>query len=350
MPDSNIKINENIISNSCEKTYKVSAIISTFNSEEFIKGRLDNLLDQTINSDLEIIIINSNSKEDEDGVIRTYLEGHKNITYIVTDKTETIYQAWNRGIKHSKGAYITNANTDDRHSKIALETLSNVLDNNKNIAAVYADQFISNIPNQTFEEIKNGKSFRRAEFSRIRLLNDCIVGSQVLWRASLHHDDKIWFNEEMEIAGDYEFFCRVAEKYTIKYFDQILGVYFMSAQSSNKEYQSKNKTLMETLLIKVKYSRRYIESLDKQEVNKLQIKITLAKAMPFPIYRLCNFIIKCIVPAKRLPERLFYIYLGSVIAEVNNDKKYAINLLKGYLKENYPLINYHYKRLVENEI
>lgn len=349
MPDSNIKVNETIIANSYEKAYKVSAIISTFNSEKFIKGRLDNLLKQTISNDLEIVIINSNSRENEDEIIASYLQNYKNITYVVTDKTETIYQAWNRGIKHSKGTYITNANTDDRLKDAALKRLSEVLDNCKDVAAVYADQYISNIPNQEFNEIKNGKSFRRYNFTRIHLLNDCIVGSQALWRARLHHKDNIWFSESLEIAGDYDFFCRVAELYRIKYLKGILGVYYMSTKNTNKQYQDIDKTLEETLFIKENYSGRYIKSLSNKELFRLKIKIILAKSIPVYVYKIINFMLKRIVPTRRMPEKLFYIYLSAIIAEKNNNIGYAMRLLNRNLKANYPLINYHYKRIAKNE-
>ena len=41
----------------------VSAIISTYNSAFFIRGRIENLLNQTISDQLEIIIVNSGSDE-----------------------------------------------------------------------------------------------------------------------------------------------------------------------------------------------------------------------------------------------------------------------------------------------
>ena len=48
-----------------ERSYKVSAIVSVYKAERFIKGCLEDLLSQTLfqKGDLEIIIVNSGSPE-----------------------------------------------------------------------------------------------------------------------------------------------------------------------------------------------------------------------------------------------------------------------------------------------
>ena len=81
------------------KKILVSAIISTYNSEKFIRGKIEDLLAQTIIDKLEIIIVNSGSQQNEDEIIREYLDKYHNIKYIKTKARETISKAWNRGIK-----------------------------------------------------------------------------------------------------------------------------------------------------------------------------------------------------------------------------------------------------------
>ncbi len=103
--------------------YLVSAIVSTYNSERFIRGCLEDLECQTIADRLEIVVVNSGSQQNEEAVIREFQEKYSNIKYIKTDQRETVYAAWNRGIQAATGKYITNANTDDRHRKDALEVM-----------------------------------------------------------------------------------------------------------------------------------------------------------------------------------------------------------------------------------
>ena len=101
--------------------YLISAIVSTYNSERFIRGCLEDLEAQTIADSVEIIFVNSGSEQNEEVIVKEFQQEYSNIKYIKTDERETVYSAWNRGIKASTGKYITNANTDDRHRKDALK-------------------------------------------------------------------------------------------------------------------------------------------------------------------------------------------------------------------------------------
>ncbi|WP_407931600.1 glycosyltransferase, partial [Ignavibacterium album] len=47
------------------KDLLVSVIVSTYNSERFIRGKIEDLLNQSIFDKIEIIIINSGSLENE---------------------------------------------------------------------------------------------------------------------------------------------------------------------------------------------------------------------------------------------------------------------------------------------
>src|SRR5712671_2469422 len=93
---------------------EVSAIVSTYNSERFLRGRLDDLLRQTLyqRGELEIIVVNAGSAQGEDFIVRDYLGC---VTYIRSLR-EPIYVSWNRGIAIAKGEYVCNANTDDRYT------------------------------------------------------------------------------------------------------------------------------------------------------------------------------------------------------------------------------------------
>ena len=96
--------------------YLVSAIISIYNCEKFIRGCLEDLERQTIADRIEIVAVNSGSQENEKDIIREYQNKYSNIVYLETNKRETIYKAWNRGITAASGKYVTNAK--DRKSVV----------------------------------------------------------------------------------------------------------------------------------------------------------------------------------------------------------------------------------------
>jgi len=134
-----------------EPVVRISAIVSTFNAGRFIEGCLADLEGQTIADKIEIIVVDSASEQAEGAIVRRWQERCANIRYTRTDSRETVYAAWNRGIRMARGIYITNANADDRHRVTAFERMSRVLDMRPDVALVYADVVETATENETFD-------------------------------------------------------------------------------------------------------------------------------------------------------------------------------------------------------
>ncbi|MEG4030904.1 MULTISPECIES: FkbM family methyltransferase [unclassified Microcoleus] len=211
--------------------FKVSAIVSTYNSEKFIRGCLQDLVEQMLykQGQLEIIVIDSGSQENEQSVVREFQAKYPNIVYDRTSDRETLYAAWNRGIKMSHGAYITNANTDDRHRPDALEIMAKYLDENSTVSLVYADQLITNTANDTFATTQAEKRWNWPAFDYSELERRCIIGPQPMWKKSLH-EKYGYFRTEFTAAGDYEFWLRIGKSENIVHLPEILGLYCENPQ------------------------------------------------------------------------------------------------------------------------
>ncbi|MGB3507791.1 MAG: glycosyltransferase, partial [Microcoleaceae cyanobacterium] len=217
---------------------KVSAIVSTYNSEKFLRGCLEDLVNQTLykKGELEIIIIDSASEEKEGAIAQEFKAKYPQIIYQRTPERETIYAAWNRGIKIAKGNYVTNANTDDRHRPDALEFMANYLDNNPNTSLVYGDQIVTTFPNDTWAKTPADKCWNWPEFDYTELERRCIIGPQPMWRKSLHQNYG-YFRSEFSVAGDYEFWLRIGKNEKIERLPEILGLYFQNPQGLEKADQ-----------------------------------------------------------------------------------------------------------------
>ena len=126
-----------------------------------MRSFLQDLVEQTLyqKGELEIVIIDSASEQNERGIVEEFQSKYSHIIYHLTPKRETIYAAWNRGIKMSQSEYITNANADDRHRSDALEIMANYLDNNSEASVLYADQLITYTPHETWSTTKATKRF-----------------------------------------------------------------------------------------------------------------------------------------------------------------------------------------------
>ena len=242
--------------------YLVSAIVSTYNSEKYLRGCLDDLEQQTIADKLEIIVVNSGSKENEEAIVKEYQQKYNNIVYIKTEKREGIYSAWNRAVRAAQGTFVTNANTDDRHRSDAFEVMVNALESNPNVGLVYGDQIRTDTPNDTFANNHGTEEIRRSEYSRERLLFGCCTGSQPMWRRSLH-DELGYFDETLTCAGDWDFWLRISEKYELKRIPEFLGLYYHNEEGI--EHGAKIHSLYERYIVGKRYGNPYISIIPKYE-------------------------------------------------------------------------------------
>ncbi len=234
--------------------YRVSAIVSTYRSEKFIEGRLKDLLDQTLGDQLEIVVVDSGSPENEGAIVKRYQEKHSNIQYIRTEERENVYQAWNRGIRAASGQCITNANTDDRLRPDALEILAAELDRHPQAGLVYADFFITGSENMEFgSHIRTGYSVK-PDYAPSIMLSGCHMGPQPMWRRAVHREIG-YFDESFFAAGDYEFWCRLALRYPLKRVPQFLGLYLHNGEGvSNSNLQ---RSLSEAQRVQQLYQGRF---------------------------------------------------------------------------------------------
>lgn len=232
-----------------EQPICVSAIVSVYNAERYLEGCLEDLLGQTIADRLEIIVVDSGSQQNEAAIVRRFQQHHRHIKYIRTDERETVYAAWNRGIKASRGEYITNANCDDRHKPDAFEIMSLTLAQRPDVALVYADCLITETENETFYHCTPVGRFRWLEWNRDDLLNrGCFMGPQPMWRRSLH-DEYGYFDPDYVTSGDYEFWLRISQTHDFLHISEYLGLYLRSPQSiehRNRDRQSvENRKLLD---------------------------------------------------------------------------------------------------------
>lgn len=212
--------------------YKVSALVSTYNSEFFLQGCLEDLTCQSLfkKGELEIIIIDSGSVQGEKHIVEDFQRIFPNIVYLRTER-ETLYAAWNSGIAVARGMYLTNANTDDRHYPEALDILAQELDCNPAIDLVYANCKESTIANQTFCDCPENAVYSYPEFFPPRALLHYQFGPQPMWRKSLH--DKIgMFDPALRCVGDYDFNIRFALKnLKAKLVPRVLGLFYLNPRS-----------------------------------------------------------------------------------------------------------------------
>jgi len=200
-------------------------------------------------------VVNSASEQNEEAIVKEFQNKYDNIVYVKTDNREGLYCAWNRAVKIASGEFLTNANTDDRHRKDAFEIMARELQANPQIALVYGDQIATDTMNPTFENHHAIEMAKRPEFSRERLLFGCCVGSQPMWRKSLHNELGD-FDETLKVGGDWDFWLRAAQKYSFRHIPEYLGLYYQNEQGI--EHGKKIHSLYERYAVGKRYGNPYI--------------------------------------------------------------------------------------------
>jgi len=197
---------------------KVSALVSAYFAEEYLHGRIANLLGQTPEPEV-VVICQEGSKEHEIALQYKAL-------VLTTSHIPTIGEAWNFGIIHAMGDYIVIANSDDRFFEGGIKALSDVLDNNADVGYVFSDQHLT-IKGITERRFDHGRIGRGGKVENIKglLAERYFCGSCPMWRRSLHVHYG-YFNEGYIVASDYEWALRLANGgVNFYYLPESVGLY-----------------------------------------------------------------------------------------------------------------------------
>lgn len=232
----------------------VTAIVSTYAAERFIRGCLDGLVAQSIFTDLEVIVIDSGSPQGEGAICREFMGRHPQITVLRTER-EPLYVAWNRALLLARGRYVTNSNTDDRHHSKFMEIMAGKLEAQPEVALAYADQYVSHTENETVAECeaRSARLRRWPDFTRQDLMLRCITGSQPMWRKTLHSAVG-GFDTRYRIAADYDMWLRFAARFELLHVPVPLGVFYDSPDTLSG-LNNRLAMDMESLAIKQEHMR-----------------------------------------------------------------------------------------------
>jgi tetratricopeptide (TPR) repeat protein len=243
--------------------YLVSAVVSTFNSEKYIFGRLQNLIDQTLfqKKQLEIIVVDSCSHQNEAHIVREFMQQFNHFVYVRTSERESVYGAWNRGIGLANGNYIINANTDDRFVTDALEQMADALDEGDGVHAVYGDWLQTSVENDAFDSDTRKELINYPEFNPILLFHGQITSHAALIRKSVF-DEIGLYNDTFKVYGDRDFMLRFsAHGFKAEKVRTVVGLYYKNP--NGLEFSEKDlgdlefKNLLDQFLLPEYFSRLF---------------------------------------------------------------------------------------------
>ena len=186
---------------------KISVIIPIYNSKEYINRCIDSLVNQKNFNDYEIILVDDGSSDGSEKVCDEYEKNYKNIK-VFHKKNEGVSIARNKGIKESKGDYITFVDSDDYVDEYMLYNFSNAIEKLQSdiIFCGYNNIFVKNnkkiiINACKFDNIDlcefNDKYFKNY------YCNYLIHGPyNKIYKSCIIKDNNIKFDENLKICED----------------------------------------------------------------------------------------------------------------------------------------------------
>ncbi len=207
----------------------VSIVLPVFNGSRYLDEAVQSCIEQTYRS-WNLIIVDDASTDDTPERIARYERQDKRIRPVRHDTNQKLPRALNTGFSLAKGAYLTWTSDDNCYRPKALERMVEFLETYKSIGFVYTDfTFIDN----------DGTSIRKVSVGSPEQLglSNCIGGC-FLYRRSVMEQVGA-YREEMFLAEDYDFWLRVAAKFTIQPLHEDLYLYRLHPDSLGSVHQRK---------------------------------------------------------------------------------------------------------------
>lgn len=190
----------------------VSIIIASFNAEADLRACIESIRRQSYEPK-EVIVIDGGST---DGTIDLLERCGDTISYWTSEPDTGIYSAWNKGLAHTKGQWISFIGADDRYAHDeCLSTLMEGATSNHLPDIVCSKAAWVDATGHIIEI--GGGPWDWTQMKRFQT----VVHSGMLQRASLFSAHG-YFSETYKIAGDYEFLLRLGPRTRAVFIDEVI--------------------------------------------------------------------------------------------------------------------------------
>ncbi len=266
---------------------KISVIMSSYNSEKFIRESILSILNQS-HKDFELIIIDDCSKDRSLIIARQYREGDNRIKIIENKKNIGAGESRNRGLKIARGKYIAILDSDDIADEKRLENQLRYLEKEKDVFLVGSSAIVINEKGRRIGIFK--KTNNKQQTTKKLSKSNTMIHPSIMFR----NNGETFYRKKFKTSEDYDLYLRLISsgkkianlsdpliKYRINlnslsytnpnqkiYFEKAKEFYFERLKNGEDGYDSfkitKKKVLLKKDIKKLLNLKIFIQLLDGQ--------------------------------------------------------------------------------------
>lgn len=210
---------------------KFTVITPTYNQAEFIEKTITSVLNQTY-KDIEYIIIDSESDDGTEEIVRKYAKSDRRIIY-VREKDHGQAQGINKGLNKATGDIVCWLNSDDFfYTDNVLEKVNAAFERHPEAGIVTGDAWYCDRNENMTEEYKSDKNVPDWVITRWYY----IVQPSTFWRKNA-----LRLDESYHYAFDWKFFIEMFGTSNVIYTHEAYSVYRMYEDNKTGQDNAKRK-------------------------------------------------------------------------------------------------------------
>lgn len=176
----------------------ISVVLPVYNGEQYLRQSIQSILNQT-HRNWELLLIDDCSTDSTPEIIAEFRDQDTRIKSVRNKKNKRLPGSLNTGFRMAAGEYVTWTSDDNLYKPTAFQEMADHLDNNPDIAFIYADSDIIDEDGNTTEVVEAG------DWKKLGLTD--VIGGCFMYRRAIH-EAVGYYDENTYLAEDLEFELR----------------------------------------------------------------------------------------------------------------------------------------------
>ncbi|QXE90372.1 tetratricopeptide repeat protein [Geomonas subterranea] len=214
----------------------VSAIVVTRDREAHLRECLGELMEQTVASRMEVIVVDAGSTQCEWAVVADLQQRYANLAALKLPSGAAA-RGINMALKMASGKYLTILDATDRLKRDAYEQLTAALEQDSAAMVAYGDTCFTAIAHESFANHTSYGKVIWPDYTPQQLSQLSEVAPHPLWRREVH-DSVGYLPEGYPSHGLREFLLKVVQRFRIQHIAEFTGLKLIAAVPQSAPQQA----------------------------------------------------------------------------------------------------------------